>query len=158
MRCVQACGVALTKKPNKKMTTIKFVKIVMGAVLLAGVVAQAQAQDKPVDPSGTYIWTQPGRNGGPDRTNTLVLKVDAGNLTGSVTSPGRGGAAPTPTDITDGKVTGSDVSFSVVRTMGGNPVTIKYSGTVADGAIKGKIEMDRNGTPTSRDWTATLQK
>jgi hypothetical protein len=140
------------------MTTSKFAKIVMGAVLLTGVLAQAQAQDKPVDPSGTYIWVQAGRNGGPDRTNTLVLKVDAGALTGSVTSPGRGGAAPTPNDITDGKVTGSDISFNVVRTMGGNDVTIKYSGTVADGAIKGKIEMDRNGTPTSRDWTATLQK
>ena len=57
------------------MTTSKFAKIVMGAVLLAGISTQAQAQDKPVDPSGTYIWTQQGRNGGPDRTNTLVLKV-----------------------------------------------------------------------------------
>jgi len=140
------------------MTTSKFVKIVMGAVLLAGVVAQAQAQDKPVDPSGTYIWTQPGRNGGPDRTNTLVLKVDAGVLTGSVTSPGRGGAAPTPAAITDGKVTGSDVSFSVVRDFNGNSMTNKYSGTVADGAIKGKIEMNRNGDVQSRDWNATLQK
>lgn len=140
------------------MTTSKFAKIVMGAVLLTGVLAQAQAQDKPVDPSGTYMWTQPGRNGGPDRTNTLVLKVDAGKLTGSVTSPGRGGAAPTPTDITDGKVTGSDVSFSVVRDFGGNSVTIKYSGKVADGAIKGTIDMDRNGTPSSRPWEAKLQK
>jgi len=130
----------------------------MGAVLLAGVVVQAQAQDKPVDPSGTYMWTQPGRNGGPDRTNTLVLKVDAGVLTGSVTSPGRGGAAPTPTAISDGKVTGADISFSVVRTFNDNSMTNTYTGTVADGTIKGKIEMDRNGTPTSRDWTATLQK
>jgi hypothetical protein len=140
------------------MTTNKFVKIVMGAVLMTGILAQAQAQDKKVDPSGTYIWTQAGRNGGPDRTNTLVLKLDGDKLTGSVTSPGRGGAAPTPSAISDGKVTGSDVSFNVVRSMGGNDVTIKYSGTVADGVIKGKVEMDRQGTPTSRDWTATLQK
>jgi hypothetical protein len=130
----------------------------MGAVLLAGVLAQAQAQDKPVDPSGTYMWTQPGRNGGPDRTNTLVLKLDAGNLTGSLTAPGRGGAAPTPIDITDGKVTGSDVSFTVVRTFNDNSMTNKYSGTVADGTIKGKIEMNRNGDVQSRDWNATLQK
>jgi uncharacterized protein (DUF2147 family) len=111
-----------------------------------------------VDPSGTYIWTQAGRNGGPDRTNTLVLKLDGDKLTGKLTSPGRGGGAPTPTDITDGKITGSDVSFSVVRSMGGNDVTIKYSGKVADGAIKGKIDMDFNGNPTSRDWEAKLQK
>jgi hypothetical protein len=140
------------------MTTSKFAKIVMGAVLLTGVLAQAQAQDKPVDPSGTYIWTQPGRNGGPDRTNTLVLKVDAGVLTGSVTSPGRGGAAPTPTAISDGKVTGADVSFNVVRTFNDNSMTNKYSGTLADGVIKGKMEMNRNGDVQSRDWTATMQK
>jgi hypothetical protein len=140
------------------MTTSKFAKIVVGAVLLAGVLAQAQAQDKPVDPSGTYIWTQAGRNGGPDRTNTLVLKVDGDKLTGSLTAPGRGGAAGTATDITDGKVTGADVSFSVVRTFNDNTMTNKYSGTLADGAIKGKIEMNRNGDVTSRDWNATLQK
>ncbi len=140
------------------MTTSKFAKIVMGAVLLTGILTQAQAQDKKVDPTGTYIWTQAGRNGGPDRTNTLVLKVEGDKLTGSVTAPGRGGAAATPSAISDGKVTGSDVSFSVVRDVNGNSMTIKYSGTVADGSIKGKIEMDRNGTPTSRDWEAKLQK
>jgi hypothetical protein len=143
---------------HKKMTTSKFVKIAIGAVLLTGILTQAQAQDKKVDPSGTYIWTQAGRNGGPDRTNTLVLKLEGDKLTGKLTSPGRGGAAPTPTDITEGKVTGADVSFSVVRDMGGNSMTMKYSGKVADGAIKGKIDMDMNGNPTSRDWEAKLQK
>ncbi len=140
------------------MTTSKIVKIVAGAVLLTGVLTQAQAQDKKADPTGTYIWTQAGRNGGPDRTNTLVLKVEGDKLTGSVTSPGRGGAAPTPTAITDGKVTGSQVSFSVVRDFNGNTMTTKYSGTVTNSSIMGKIEMDRNGQPTSRDWEAKLQK
>ena len=140
------------------MTTSKFAKIVMGAVLLTGILTQAQAQDKKVDPSGTYMWTQPGRNGGPDRTNTLVLKVEGTALTGSVTSPGRGGAAPTPTAITDGKLTGADVSFSVVRSFNGNSMTNKYAGTVADGSIKGKVEMNRNGDVQSIDWEAKLQK
>jgi hypothetical protein len=140
------------------MTTSKFAKIVMGAVLMTGILTQAQAQDKKVDPSGTYIWTQAGRNGGPDRTNTLVLKLDGDKLTGSVTSPGRGGAAPTPSAISDGMVTSTNITFNVVRDFNGNSMTIKYSGTVADGAIKGKVEMDRNGTPTSRDWEAKLQK
>ncbi len=141
------------------MTTSKFVKIVMGAVLMTGILTQAQAQDKKVDPSGTYIWTQAGRNGGPDRTNTLVLKLDGDKLTGKLTSPGRGGAEPTPTDVTDGKVTGATISFNVVREFNGNSMTNKYSGTLADGSIKGKIEgVNRNGDPTSRDWEAKLQK
>ena len=140
------------------MTTSKFAKIVMGAVLLTGILTQAQAQDKKVDPTGTYIWTQAGRGGGPDRTNTLVLKLDGDKLTGSVTAPGRGGAAAAATPITDGKVTGADVSFNVVRDNNGTSMTNKYSGTLADGSIKGTIEMDRNGQPASRPWEAKLQK
>jgi hypothetical protein len=143
---------------NKHMILNKFSKILAGAILVMGVLVQARAEDKKVDPSGTYIWTQAGRNGGPDRTNTLVLKLTGDKLTGKVSAPGRGGGPATDTDITDGKVTGSDVSFSVVRDMGGNTITTKYSGKVADGAIKGKIEMDRGNGPTSRDWEAKLQK
>ena len=139
------------------MTTSKFTKIVMGAVLLTGVLTQAQAQDKKVDPTGTYIWTQAGRNGGPDRTNTLVLKVEGDALTGKLSAPGRGGAA-TETAITDGKITGADVSFSVVRSFGGNSMTNKYAGTVADGSIKGKVEVNRGGDVQSIDWEAKLQK
>jgi hypothetical protein len=145
----------LTKK-NMKIS--KFTKILLGAALVLGAMTQAQAQDKKADPTGTYIWTQPGRNGGADRTNTLVLKLAGDKLTGSVTSPGRGGAASTPTDITDGKLAGAAVSFNVVRDFNGNSMTNKYSGTLADGAIKGKIESDRNGQPQSRDWEAKLQK
>jgi hypothetical protein len=135
----------------------KFTKLLLGAALLFGAVAQVQADDKTTDPSGTYFWTMPGRNGGPDRTNTLVLKLDGDKLTGKLSAPGRNG--PTETDIADGKVAGSEVSFCIVRQFNGNSMTNKYSGTLADGAIKGKIAYtDRNGDPQSRDWEAKLQK
>src|ERR1035437_41789 len=144
----------LTKK-NMKIS--KFTKILLGAALVLGAMTQAQAQDKKVDPTGTYIWTQPGRNGGADRTNTLVLKLDGDKLTGKLSAPGRGGAA-TETEIADGKVVGTDISFSVVRSFNGNTMTNKYSGKLADGAIKGKIEFNRDGDTQSRDWEAKLQK
>jgi hypothetical protein len=140
------------------MITSKFTKILLGAALLTGAIIQAQADDKKADPTGTYIWTQPGRNGGPDRTNTLVLKLDGDKLTGKLTAPGRGGAAGTAVDIADAKLTGSDVSFNVVRTFNDNSMTNKYTGTLADGSIKGKVESVRNGEPQSRDWEAKLQK
>jgi hypothetical protein len=140
------------------MNISKFTKILLGAALLTGAIIQAQADDKKVDPTGTYIWTMPGRNGGPDRTNTLTLKLDGDKLTGKLTAPGRGGAAGTPVDIADGKLAGADVSFSVVRTYNDNTMTNKYSGTLADGSIKGKVESVRNGEPQSRDWEAKLQK
>ena len=139
------------------MKLSKFTKILFGAALLTGMIIQAQAQDKKVDPTGTYKWTQPSRNGGADRTNTLVLKLDGDKLTGKLSAPGRGGA-PTETEIADGKLAGANVSFCVVRTFNGNTMTNKYSGTIADGAIKGKVEFNRNGDVQSRDWEAKLQK
>jgi hypothetical protein len=161
MRCSIAlwgcCKQTTTTTNQKNMTISKFTKILLGAVLLTGTILQAQAQDKKADPTGTYIWTQAGRNGGPDRTNTLVLKLDGDKLTGKLSAPGRGGQAA-DTDITDGKLAGADISFSIVRSANGNSMTNKYSGTLADGAIKGKIESERNGQAQSRDWEAKLQK
>jgi len=139
------------------MTANKFVAALAGAILVMGALAPAQAQDKKVDPTGTYIWTLPGRNGGPDRTNTLVLKLDGDKLTGTLASPGRGGQA-TPRDISDGKITGANISFNVTRTFNDNTITNKFSGTLADGTIKGKMEFERNGETQSRDWEAKLQK
>jgi len=139
------------------MTINKFATALAGAILVMGVLIPARAQDKKVDPTGTYLWTVPGRNGGPDRTNTLVLKLDGDKLTGKLTAPGRGGQT-TATEISDGKITGADVSFCVVRTFNDNTVTNKYSGTLADGTIKGKMEFERNGEAQSRDWEAKLQK
>ena len=139
------------------MTATKFATALAGAILVMGVLVPARAQDKKVDPTGTYIWTVPGRNGGPDRTNTLALKLDGDKLTGKLTAPGRGGQT-TATEISDGKISGADVSFCVVRTFNDNTFTNKYSGTLADGTIKGKMEFERNGEAQSRDWEAKLQK
>jgi len=139
------------------MKAYKFAAALAGAILVMGVLVPARAQDKKVDPTGTYTWTTPGRNGGPDRTNSLSLKLDGDKLTGKLTAPGRGGQA-NATDISDGKITGADVSFNVVRTFNDNTMTNKYSGTLADGTIKGKMEFERNGEAQSRDWEAKLQK
>ena len=139
------------------MKANKFATALASAILVMGVLVPAQAQDKKVDPTGTYIWTVPGRNGGPDRTNTLALKLDGNKLTGNLTAPGRGGQTAA-TDISDGKITGADVSFCVVRSFNDNTVTNKYSGTLVDGTIKGKTEFERNGEAQSRDWEAKLQQ
>jgi len=132
-------------------------KLLLAAALLAGTVLQVQADDKKVDPTGTYTWTMPGRNGGPDRTNTLTLKLDGDKLTGKLTAPARGGKT-SDTDIANGAFTNSTVSFTVVRTYNDNSFTNSYSGTVSADTITGKVEFNRNGDVQSRDWTAKLQK
>ena len=139
------------------MKANKFATVLAGTILVMGFLVPARAQDTKVDPTGTYIWTMPARNGGMDRTNTLVLKLDRDKLTGNLASPGRGGKTTT-TAISDGKITGADISFCVVRSFNDNARTNKYSGTLTDGVIKGKMEFERNGEARSRKWEAKLQQ
>jgi hypothetical protein len=124
------------------------------AVLAFTTANQAQAQDKKADPNGTWTWSVPGRNGGPDRVSTLKLKVDGDKVTGTLSTPGRGGGAPTETAIEDGKIKGDEVSFTVTREFNGNKFVTKYNGKLSGDSIKGKMSMDRNGQATDRDWEA----
>lgn len=122
------------------------VRLTATALFLA---AAAQAADA----SGKWTWSTPGRNGGAARTNTLTLKIEGTKLTGNVSAPNREGKA-VETPISDGKVEGESVSFSVVREVNGSSVTAKYAGKVAADAITGKVETVRDGQPQSRDWEA----
>jgi hypothetical protein len=130
------------------------VKLGLCAIFALGFLCSTQAQDKKADPTGTWTWTRPGRNGGQDVKMTLKLKVEGDKLTGKLTSPGRQGGEPVVIDIKDGKVKGDEVSFTVTREFNGNTMTSKYNGKVTTDAIKGKMESERNGETQSRDWEA----
>ncbi|HWI58394.1 MAG TPA: hypothetical protein VNZ22_14310 [Bacillota bacterium] len=136
---------------SKRNTLTTLVKFGLCALLALGFVVQIQAQDKKAD--GTWTWTTPGRNGGPERKMTLKLKTEGDKLTGTLSSPGRQGQA-TDTAIEDGKVKGDEISFTVTREFNGNKMTSKYNGKVSADAIKGKTEFERNGEKQSRDWEA----
>ena len=124
------------------------------ACALLAMTAVTQEQDKKADPTGTWTWSVPGREGGPARVSTLKLKAEGDKLTGKISSPGRQGAEPRQTDIEKGKVTGDEISFAVTREFNGNKMTQKYTGKVSADAIKGKVEFERNGETQSRDWEA----
>jgi len=134
------------------------------AVVLQGAVIHAQeakpetksSDAKQTDPSGTWMWSVPARNGGPERTNTLTLKAEGDKLTGKLTTPGRDGQLREST-VDAGKVSGAEVSFSITRQFNGNSMTAKYSGKVEGDSIKGKMEFERDGETQSRDWVATRQ-
>jgi hypothetical protein len=124
------------------------------AIAAAFSVTPALAADPaPSDVNGTWTWSVPGRNGGPDRKSTLKIKADGSKLTGKVESPGRGGQT-NETAIEDGKISGADVSFKVVREFNGNKMTAVYQGKLSGDSIKGKVEIDRDGQKQSRDWEA----
>ncbi len=140
----------------------------MGAVLSL-VVAEVRAADKI---SGTWSWAQQRRGGAepaadaPVRKTTLKLKADGEKLTGTIAQPmgGRGGgagggAAPAPTEISEGKIKGDEISFSVKREFNGNAMVMKYNGKVDGDKITGTVEAPGRGgaEPTPRPWTATRE-
>ena len=108
------------------------------------------------DVSGKWTFEQPGRGGNPGRPVTITLKADGAKLTGSVPGFARGGGeAPPPTEITDGKVDGNNVSFTVKREFNGNAMVTKYEGTVSGDEMKLKIIRNgQDGTPMTNEVTA----
>ena len=138
---------------RKNYALNSLLRITLSAIFALGLLVQIQAQDKKADPTGTWTWTTPGRNGGPERKMSLKLKVEGDKLTGMLTSPGRQGTT-TETKIEDAKIKGEEISFTVTREFNGNKMTSKYNGKVAADTIKGKIEFDRDGQTNTRDWEA----
>jgi hypothetical protein len=144
----------------KNNMSARFGSVALGLILALGFLAEAKAEDAKAakaadakaDPSGTWSWTVRGRQGA-DRKVTAKFKVSADKLTGTVSAPGRNGQT-SDTDISEGKVSGEDVSFSTVREVNGNKITTKYTGKISGDTIKGKMEFERNGEPVSRDWEA----
>ena len=82
------------------------------------------------DITGKWTAEIPGRDGNA-ATTTFVFKVDGAKLTGTMDG-GRGG----PIEITEGKTSGDDVSFVVVRSFGGNDMKLVYKGKVSGSQIK----------------------
>lgn len=60
----------------------------------------------------------------------LNLKADGSTLTGTVGGP------QGDVEITNGKVDGDNVSFTIVREFNGNTVKMNYKGTVSGDSIK----------------------
>ena len=108
------------------------------------------------DVSGKWTFEAPGRGGNPGRPTTITLKAEGGTLTGTMPAGGRGGdTPPPPIAITDGKVDGNNVSFTVKREMNGNTMVTKYEGVVNGNEMKLKIiRTGQDGTPTTTDVVA----
>jgi len=142
---------------RKHHPVIPFLHTALCATLLLSAVALVRAEDKKTDPTGTWSWTTPGRNGGPDRKMTLKLKLEGATLTSKLITPGR--KQDTETEIKDGKIKDGEVSFTVTRERGGNTSVTKYTFKITGDTIKGKTSTERNGQAgTERDWEAKRDK
>jgi hypothetical protein len=128
---------------TKKLLFVVTIALVLSFALMAA------------DVTGKWTYEQPGRGGNPGRPVTITLKQDGTKLTGSVPGMGRGGDnPPPPTEITDGKVDGNMVSFTVKREFNGNTMVQKFDGTVEGDTIKFKITRDTQNGPQTNEVVA----
>ena len=128
------------------MKPLRLITAALGAVFLTSIVALA------ADPTGTWKWSIPGRDGQP-REITLKLDLKDGQLTGSIS----GFRGDTP--ISDASFKDDQIAFSVVREFQGNKFETKYAGKLDGDTIKGTLERTgRDGQVMKNEWTATRAK
>ena len=128
--------------------------LVCMTLVMVGFSAMAAGEDKKADATGTWKWTQQGRQGGGQaREVSLTLKQDGDKLTGKM------GGGQNEVEIKDGKIDkDGTLSFSVTRKRQDMEFTTKYSGKLEGDTIKGKQKIERNGQAQSRDWKTKRAK
>ncbi|MFB3825576.1 MAG: hypothetical protein ACE15B_02360 [Bryobacteraceae bacterium] len=82
----------------------------------------------------TGKWKAEYEMGGQTRTTTFDLKADGAKLTGTVEG-GRGG----PAEIQDGKISGDEISFVVIRKFQDREMKMQYKGVVQGNELKLKV-------------------
>jgi len=99
----------------------------IGAVVLLALTSAWAA-----DVAGKWTATIPGARGQAESTITLVFKMDGENLAGTVNNT----QAPGDVQIADGKVSGDDISFSLMRDIGGTQTKVLWKGKISGDEIK----------------------
>lgn len=117
-------------------------RVLIGLAVLVGLLATMVWA---ADVTGAWKAQVPGRDG-QMREMMFTFKVDGQTLTGTV------GAGQNAAQITNGKVSGDDISFTVVRSFGGNEVKMLYTGKVSGDEIK--FTQTREGSDRKVEFTA----
>jgi hypothetical protein len=86
------------------------------------------------DVTGTWKGTAETPNGTIERT--FVFKVDGDKLTGDTTSEMMGKSI-----ITDGKIDGDNLTFTIKVNFQGNEMTLNYKGKVSGDTIKFNVHI-----------------
>lgn len=102
------------------------------------------------DISGTWKATAEGPNGSMERTFTF--KVDGAKVTGETTSSMMGKSV-----ISDGKLEGDTVTFTITGKFGDNEVKLNYKGKVSGNEIHFTSQMAGGDGGQAIEWTAKKQ-
>lgn len=100
--------------------------------LICAIVLLALASAWAADVAGKWIAHVPGAQGSGDSEITLVFKVDGDKLTGTLNNS----LMPGEIAINEGKISGDDISFSLVRKINENEMKVVWKGKVSGDEIK----------------------
>ena len=126
-------------------------KIIFSAALVLGFCGLAGAQGKKADPVGT--WKCEYEIGGQKRMSTLTIKRDGDKLAGTMSWPDQ-----KETKLKDVKLKDDTITFSAVRKLMDNEITVEYTLTIAGDKLKGKGAAEFNGQKQEFDITGKREK
>jgi hypothetical protein len=124
--------------PAAESNTVNLMKLFLTLMALFAFAASA------ADISGNWKGTAEGPNGAIERSFTF--KQDGAKLTGETNSQFTGKST-----ITDGKVEGDTVTFSITAKFQDNEMKLTYKGKITGDTIK--LSSDFGGNGQTIEWT-----
>jgi hypothetical protein len=125
-------------------------KAILSVALVLGVCGLAGAADK-VDPVGT--WKCEYEIGGQKRTSTLTVKKDGDKLAGTMSWPDQ-----KETNLKDLKLKDATLTFSAVRKVMDNEITVEYTLAIDGDKFKGKGAAEFGGQKNEFDIAGKREK
>ena len=125
-------------------------KAILSMALVLGVCGLAGAADK-VEPVGT--WKCEYEIGSQKRTSTLTIKKDGDKLAGMMSWPDQ-----KETNLKDLKLKDGTLTFSAVRKLMDNEITVEYTLTIDGDKLKGKGAAEFGGQKQEFDIEGKREK
>jgi len=125
-------------------------KTILSAALILALCGLAGAADK-VDPVGT--WKCEYEIGKQKRTSTLTIKKDGDKLAGTMSWPDQ-----KETNLKDLKLKDDTLTFSAVRKIMDNEITVEYKLTLDGDKLKGKGAVEFGGQKQEFDINGKREK
>ena len=125
-------------------------KAILSMALVLGVCGLARAADK-AEPVGK--WKCEYEIGDQKRTSTLVIKKDGDKLAGTMSWPDQ-----KETKLKDLKLKDGTLTFSAVRKLMDNEITVEYKLTIDGDKLKGKGAAEFGGQKQEFDMNGKREK
>jgi hypothetical protein len=123
---------------------------VFGGALVLGVCGLVRAADK-VEPVGK--WKCEYEIGDQKRTSTLMIKKDGDKLAGTMSWPNQ-----KETKLKDLKLKDGTLTFTAVRKLQDNEITVEYTLTIDGDKLKGKGAAEFGGQKQDFDISGKREK